>query len=294
MALTLTEWLAAGASAVFLLLFSLMVIRRFNHRLSNRLNALRESGQSFGTRLEETRSGIESIRTDFGERFSSVEKTFFPEEREKPWRSKPRESRAFSRPEPIDFSRGSARPWSQLMESKSTGKANEGKLSELEKKMDSLLKHYEIPKHEVESKRNPVHESKLLSNAQKLLTLLELEKKANELGGHGEETAPGELVETVEPTRKQKEADVKAIAIELKRHRIITEFDKIVELVSASGKISIGELARRLGMKKETAAEWCQVLEKNGMVSIEYPPFKDPIVHDIPSSADGKEKNGFK
>ena len=61
-----------------------------------------------------------------------------------------------------------------------------------------------------------------------------------------------------------------------------------------SGKISIGELARRLGMKKETAAEWCQVLEKNGMVSIEYPPFKDPIVHDIPSSADGKEKNGFK
>ena len=179
--------------------------------------------------------------------------------------------------------------WRQMIESKATGKVNEEKLSELESKMAELVEKNHISKKELEKDIASLDENKLLADFDKLINLMELEHQAKKM--HEE---PKQKVETIEPNRKEKAEAVKAIAIELQKHRIITEFDKIIDLVKQSGRMSQREIAKRLGMKKSNVSQWCQILEDGGMVTIDYPPLGDPVVFDKNYIAPAKGKRGGK
>jgi predicted transcriptional regulator len=166
--------------------------------------------------------------------------------------------------------------WRKLLESKSTGKSNEEKLAELEQKMDSMLDRY----HPNLLKINPkplkkINQAELFHTMGNLLNLFELEHRAKQF-----DEPKKEVVETVEPAGKPSREEIQAIAIELQKHRIITELDKIIELVKQRERVSMTELSKLLGMPRNAALERCELLEKNGLISIHYPPLGDPVAFD--------------
>ena len=51
---------------------------------------------------------------------------------------------------------------------------------------------------------------------------------------------------------------------------IETGVDKLVKLVKQSGKISVAEAAKILGLSNTIITEWADFLEEEGIISIEY------------------------
>ncbi len=60
--------------------------------------------------------------------------------------------------------------------------------------------------------------------------------------------------------------------------QIVTDYDKIYELVKNRQAIKLDEIARLLGMKEEKIAQELQTLEDNGLVEVKYPAFGEPLI----------------
>lgn len=59
---------------------------------------------------------------------------------------------------------------------------------------------------------------------------------------------------------------------------IVTDYDKILELVKSRRAIKLDEIARLLGLMEEKVAQELQTLEDNGLVDVKYPAFGEPII----------------
>lgn len=62
------------------------------------------------------------------------------------------------------------------------------------------------------------------------------------------------------------------------RIAIVTDYDRIYELVKVKQSIKLDEVARVLGLKEERVAQELQTLEDNGMVDVRYPAFGEPLI----------------
>jgi hypothetical protein len=60
---------------------------------------------------------------------------------------------------------------------------------------------------------------------------------------------------------------------------IITDYDKILELVKTHHPVKLDEIARILVMKEEQVAQELQTLEDNGLVEVKYPAFGEPLIY---------------
>ena len=68
---------------------------------------------------------------------------------------------------------------SAFIEQKASGRIDEAKLAELEGKMDMLMQKYNIPEQEIEARLSGTSTGDALDSVSKLVTLLELERRAN-------------------------------------------------------------------------------------------------------------------
>ncbi|MEK6970616.1 MAG: hypothetical protein AABW68_02885, partial [archaeon] len=59
---------------------------------------------------------------------------------------------------------------------------------------------------------------------------------------------------------------------------IITDYDRIFELVKRRQSMKLDEIARVLALKEEQAAQEVQTLEDNGLVEVKYPAFGEPLI----------------
>ena len=139
------------------------------------------------------------------------------------------------------------------------------------------MKKYNIPSEEIESKVEGMETAKLIDSFNKLISLLELEKKAEQ------ELNRVYRIPTVTGFKEsaKKVEEIKGIATELKKHRIITDFDRVLTLVDDEGRISIGEAAKRLEISKKRVEECAEILEKDKLIEISYPPIGDAFVQVI-------------
>lgn len=60
---------------------------------------------------------------------------------------------------------------------------------------------------------------------------------------------------------------------------IITDYDRILDLVQEHHTIKLDEIARVLSMKEEQVAQELQTLEDNGLVEVKYPAFGEPLIY---------------
>lgn len=60
---------------------------------------------------------------------------------------------------------------------------------------------------------------------------------------------------------------------------IVTNFDRILDIVKLQKNIKLDELTKRIGMPEEKVAEELQTLEDNGLIEVRYPAFGEPIIY---------------
>ncbi|QQR92820.1 MAG: hypothetical protein IPJ89_01080 [Candidatus Iainarchaeum archaeon] len=60
---------------------------------------------------------------------------------------------------------------------------------------------------------------------------------------------------------------------------IVTNFDRILDIVRLQKSIKLDELTKRLAMNEEKIAEELQTLEDNGLIEVRYPAFGEPIIY---------------
>ncbi len=70
--------------------------------------------------------------------------------------------------------------------------------------------------------------------------------------------------------------DFKSVAVEVKKHVIVTDFDRINSLVKEKQKISLNSVAKQLKLSPKRVAECANVLEKSGLIVIDYPTIGAP------------------
>jgi hypothetical protein len=59
---------------------------------------------------------------------------------------------------------------------------------------------------------------------------------------------------------------------------IITDYDRIFELVKRRQSMKLDEIARVLALKEDQVAQELQTLEDNGLVEVKYPAFGEPLI----------------
>jgi len=75
---------------------------------------------------------------------------------------------------------------------------------------------------------------------------------------------------------------------ELRQLLIETDVDKLVNIISQKGKVSIKEAGKKLGIKASQVEEWAKVLEEHGLVKMVYPFIGEPRVELVAIPVDKK------
>ncbi|MBN2127538.1 MAG: hypothetical protein JW703_04060 [Candidatus Diapherotrites archaeon] len=139
---------------------------------------------------------------------------------------------------------------------------------------------------------------KEVSSIQEALRLAAMDKKTDELinaSVHSSEeihdTALNEAKKInslkkldLNETEKQLESitsdssELKELAVKVKTHLIITDFDRINSLVKEKQKISLIAVAKQLNLTQKRIAECAHILEKTGLIEINYPAIGAPVL----------------
>ncbi|MCR4334942.1 MAG: hypothetical protein NUV57_00195 [archaeon] len=168
-----------------------------------------------------------------------------------------------------------------FLEEKAKGKIDEQKLEELEGKVSSLMKQYHISEGEIEKKLGNTETGNLVASVNKLVSILELEKKTNQ-------TLQPEKIETAMrfTTPLKMKEEVKGIVTEIRKQRIVTDFDKVLNYIYKNEEAKMGKIAKELNIPRQRIEECCNLLEKEKQVLLFYSPIGDVVV----MTPDYKEK----
>jgi len=208
------------------------------------------------------------------------EKIEMPEMKRKPRIAKPPEKK---------MEEGEKPAIEKVIEAKASGIINEDKLKEIEEHIEGLMKKYNIPENELEGDIGAIRTEHLLEDLEKLIDIMELEHRTLGLVEEG----PGEFA----PARIKRE-EAKAIIKEIKKHRIVTDFDRILQLVNEKGRVRLTDVIKQLGVERKRADEVLEILEDENQVRVDYSPVGGAWIsafeYKKPKPEDGKKKvRGF-
>jgi len=162
----------------------------------------------------------------------------------------------------------------QILRAKARGKIDDERLGELENKITELAKRYNLSEQELEQDVLNIDTNKTLESFNKLVSLIDLEREANRRLNQvrivGVPKAFKESAKEVEM--------VKGIATEIKKHRIVTDFDKIISIVNQQGNLKLSKLSAQLKIDKKTCAGLLSDLEDEGLLELKYPAFGEVTV----------------
>ncbi len=80
----------------------------------------------------------------------------------------------------------------------------------------------------------------------------------------------------------------------VEKKELITDFDKILEIVRQKGQVRVSELAALLHIDKAAIKEACDILEENNLIFQDYPPIGEPRIIDVNFEDKKKKKNASK
>ncbi len=170
----------------------------------------------------------------------------------------------------------------ELIAEKFGGKVAPQQIQELQQKVRELLEQKMVTKSKMEENIRMVDANRLLDGFTKLLSLIELNEEPEQ---------PLEMPSTIGP--QQKPEKFAGTERELEKKELITDFDKILEIVRERGTITLNELASELDIDKRLLKEAVDILEENNLVIQEYPAFGSPRIID-PAYLEKKGKKSEK
>ncbi len=151
---------------------------------------------------------------------------------------------------------------------KAAGHISGKQVDRIEEKLGELLERYKIPENALAAHVQTLDSNRLVQDFQKLISLIERKKEnaADELI----KPAPGFDISTGVIAKKRekligKEKDIIKTKIE-------TSFDRLLRLVQLKGIINLNEAAKQLGMDKKDVQECAEILERNKLIQLSYPP----------------------
>ncbi len=158
----------------------------------------------------------------------------------------------------------------EFLRKKSAGTVKGEQLEELDRRLDTLMKKYSLSEQELEGKIGGADSANMMDSMNRLIGVLEAEKRKNQPGTERIETA-------IKMTGFMQKMETKAVGVdtEIKKNVIVTDFDRVYLLVNERGKISIGEIAQELHMPKQKVEECCFILRREKQLDVVYPPFGD-------------------
>ncbi len=145
---------------------------------------------------------------------------------------------------------------------------NEKQAEEMEEKLLNIMQKNKIGESQMRREFEFVSPNDLMKRFDKILDAIQEKYSKKE----EPETIKDKIFEEgafVTNKKKEEKAEIK----EIKESRITTDFDKLLELVKRKGKINEKEAMKYLGLNAERIKECYTVLEKNNLVSLEYPVF---------------------
>jgi len=184
------------------------------------------------------------------------------------------------------------------------GKSDEGKLVQVEMNVQKLMKRFNLSENEAQQEILKIDKAKLLENFDKLVDLIELEQKTQRLMQENLELEKEKKMRALEKPEfgtgfeaglpEKKKEEVKAIVLEIQKQRIITDFDKLLEVVQRKGKVSASEALKELKISKDRLSDCLKVLEQNNLVRVDFPPIGSEIIYDINYAPPQKKENNLK
>lgn len=184
------------------------------------------------------------------------------------------------------------------------GNSDEERLLGLEKNVEKLMQKFNLSEAEVERRMAGIDSSKTIESFDKLVGLIELEQKTQRLiqeqlelerekkARREEKVDFGKDFGSGTPERRKEE--VKAVVEEIAKHRIVTDFDKLLDLVQSKGKVKYAQAAKDLKISDSKMKECLSVLEENQLVHVEYPPIGSPVIFDVNYSPPQKKQGAGK
>ena len=163
----------------------------------------------------------------------------------------------------------------QTIERKIAGKVDNERLKSIESKIDQLMRQYNISEKEIKSEVERLDAGQIVKDFDKLVNLIELEHKASKLS---EPVSYNPFDQREQQKIKKEEA--KTVIKEIQKHRIVTDLDRILGFVKENRTATVKDLSTKLNMDRKRIAENAEILEKHGLVRLEYPPIGEMRVYD--------------
>jgi len=156
-------------------------------------------------------------------------------------------------------------PLMPLIREKSTGIEQMEKIKEIKSKAAEIAKKLNMPQSKIEEE---ISHKEILKDFDKLLNLIELEKKAKETIGSIKKT---EELPLVHVGLKEKKEEIKTILEEIKKHEIITKIDFLLSMVKHDGIVSGMKAAKEIGIPYKQVVQFAEMLEQEGLIKVKYP-----------------------
>ncbi len=166
-----------------------------------------------------------------------------------------------------------------FIEHKAGGKINDKKLQELEGKVDALMEKYGIPEKEIEKKIWKISTSDVMESISRLANIIELEKKTRQSEKQAERISTA--IPVTESQASKPLQEIVGIATEIQKHRLVTDFDKIVVFITEKGSAKFGEISKQLGIPREKVEECCKLLKDEGQIEVVYPAFGEQVAQTL-------------
>ncbi|MFH0714516.1 MAG: hypothetical protein V1847_01695, partial [Candidatus Diapherotrites archaeon] len=153
------------------------------------------------------------------------------------------------------------------------------KLKKVESQVTDLMDKYKIPENEVLEEIKKIDKGHLLEGMDKVVGLIEMEQKTHqmmqELLSQKRKASEGGMTKGVSEAGipKKPAKEIKALALEVHKQRIITDFDRILEFVNKTKSIKLSALASELNMDKKQVLEYSTILSEKKLLEMKYPPF---------------------
>jgi unconventional prefoldin RPB5 interactor 1 len=147
-------------------------------------------------------------------------------------------------------------------------KTSEQKVMEMEEKLQQVIRKNRLSESQIRREFEFVSSKDLMKKFDKILSGIE-KKYAQEETKTIEDSALKEAAHVTTFVKKKKKMEGKVKEIHEKK--IITDFDKLLQLVKQKGKVKEKDAAKTLGLTPERIKECYTVLEKNELIRIEYP-----------------------
>ncbi|GEM_PF-2584683 len=138
------------------------------------------------------------------------------------------------------------------------------KIKKLKEKVSSLAKKHNVSKEEIDEAHEKISTHDTIREKGSLPTLKEIEEKLQD-------------TKTAESLGGKKD-EILGMIEEIKKHRIVTDFDRVYSTVQESQRIQVNRISAQLGIPKKRVEDCAQILESDRLIEMEYPAFGDPFL----------------